>query len=121
MNVDEFQPLTKTAIRTLLEARQSGKEVLNEQDKRRLPRWPFPGKAELWLVKQDGSEPLVIGEIHELNEMGAGIRCGLRIEPGQVVTIAIHQPEASFHGTAVVRHCTAYSTGYQVGLEFECD
>ena len=120
MKVDEFKPLTKSAIRSLLESRHSRRESADGPDKRRLPRWALPGQVEIWVPEQDGSEVHNVGDIRELNEIGVGVQCGLKIEPGQVIFIAIHQPEASFHGKAIVRHCTPHSTGYHVGLEFEC-
>ena len=50
---------------------------------------------------------------------GIGIRADEALTPGVQLGIAVHEPEASFHGRAVVRHCTDTGQGYHiVGLEF---
>jgi hypothetical protein len=34
------------------------------------------------------------------------------------IALAIHQPELSCYGHAVIRHCTQTPAGYLVGMEF---
>ena len=118
MNDEEFLPLTRSTIHDLLEARRSGERETKHEEKRRSPRWSFPGQVELWIPREDAPRTHFLGVVHELNETGVGVRCGSRVDPDQVITVAIHQPEASFYGSATVRHCTPCSPGYLIGLEF---
>jgi hypothetical protein len=121
MDADEIYPLSRDAIRNLLQARQSDETDSGPLGKRRLPRWPFPGTIELWLPTPGGREEHMLGTLRDLSETGVGMRGDVEVKTGQVLSIAVHQPEASFHGQATVRHCTAHGTGYYVGLEFKFD
>lgn len=118
MDADEIVPLTAEAIKDLLEARRGGQAGTSEPDKRRLPRWAFPGAVEIWVPTGRGDERHVLGVCHNLTEHGVGVRVEETIEVGATLPIAVHQPERSFHGKGIVRHCTPRGEGYLAGLEF---
>ena len=121
MKLDEIQPLTPDRVADLVQARCGGNVKAATSCKRRKTRWPCRGNVELWLPRPGGPAEHVIGYLRELSEAGAGIRTKNEIEPGQVLSIAIHQPEASLYGKAIVRHCTHRPDGCHVGVEFEYD
>lgn len=120
MDADEIVPLTRDAIKELLRLRAGGDDG-GELGRRQLPRWPFPGAVEIWVPDAEGREVHVIATLHDMGEGGVGVRSDVRLEPGSTLNIAVHQPEASFHGQATVRHCTRRRTGYHVGMEFKFD
>ena len=57
----------------------------------------------------------------DLSHHGVGIEADFELEPGLELTLAIHQPEVTMQGRAVVRHCTEIETGYYAGLQFLFD
>ncbi|NOT02872.1 MAG: PilZ domain-containing protein [Phycisphaerales bacterium] len=116
MNVQEFVKLDREAIHQLVENR-FGADA-DGHKRRRITRWPFPGQLQLWIRDAAGTEVQVFGTCHNLNENGIGVYCERSIEIGQQVPIAIHQPEATYHGDGVVRHCTPSDGEYFVGIEF---
>jgi hypothetical protein len=118
MDADEIVPLTAEAVRRLLELQQAPVEVSEDLDKRAAARWPFPGAVEIWVPDEGGIERHVLGACHNLTDCGVGVRCDEPIETGATLSIAIHQPELSLHGQAMVRHCTMRGQGYLVGFEF---
>lgn len=116
----EICPLTQPAIAELLNSRQE--RGLHDCDcRRRAPRWSFPGTVELWIPRPQGDEYTLATSIN-LSTTGIGIRSDEPLRPGLQVGIAVHEPEVSFHGRAVVRHCTQCPPGYYLaGLEFLFD
>ena len=118
MDADEIVPLTAGAVRRLLELQQAPVEESEDLDKRAAARWPFPGAVEIWVPDEGGIERHVLGACHNLTDRGVGVRCDEPIETGATLPIAIHQPELSLHGQAMVRHCTMRGQGYLVGFEF---
>jgi hypothetical protein len=52
---------------------------------------------------------------------GVGLRCDEPLSPGLELAIAVHEPEVSLHGRAVVRHCTGMRGDYLIGVEFLYD
>lgn len=118
MATSEILPLTTQAIATLLKQRRAGEALKGGGDRRRMPRWPFPGTAELWIPGENGVEYHVVATSLNLSVSGIGVRCDEALKPGLELSVAIHEPEASFHGRAVVRHCTAIENEYLMGLEF---
>ncbi|HUU82092.1 MAG TPA: PilZ domain-containing protein [Phycisphaerae bacterium] len=118
MDADEIVPLTAEAINQLLEARRGARQKASGDEKRRVPRWAFPGAVEVWVPAEGGGERHVLGVCHNLTERGVGVRVEETIKVGATMSIAIHQPERSFHGQGTVRHCTAREGGYLVGFEF---
>lgn len=121
MDVDakEFVPLTPEAIIELLRDRQRS-EMLppRSREARRAPRWPFPGQVQIWIQDANGQEVQIFATCHNLSENGIGLSCECSLPIGARLTIAIHQPEATYQGEAVVRHCTLSSDGYFIGMEF---
>jgi len=83
-----------------------------------VPRWPFPGTVELWIPQADGTELYTLATSMNLSLQGIGIRCEEPLAPGLELGIAVHEPEVSFHGHAIVRHCTEIQDDYLVGLQF---
>ena len=118
MDADEIVPLTAESIKDLLETRRGAQERGNAHEKRRVLRWTFPGAVEIWVPAEGGGERHVLGVCHNLTEVGLGVRIEETIEVGATLPIAIHQPERSFHGKGIVRHCTARGDGYLAGFEF---
>jgi hypothetical protein len=123
MKTSEIIPLQREALEELLLGRHS-QGVDNEAAKRRrAPRWPFEGTVELWLTDETAESTTVgdtclLGECVNLSCAGMGIRIDEPLEPGVELPIAIHQPERSFHGRAVVRHCNAMEHDFFCGMEF---
>ena len=117
MDADEIFPLTEDNILRLIEHRVYRDQPAQAGGKRRAERWPFPGTVELWL-KTDDYEQHMLASCVNLSAQGVGIRCDLPVEAGVLLPIAVHQPEASYHGHAIVRHCTHVRDGYYIGLEF---
>jgi|GEM_PF-2089352 len=115
---DEIKPLTKKAIASLLKQRQE-KAFGKGRCRREVERWPFPGTAELWVTGESGLEDYRLATCENLSVNGAGIRSEDELPVGMEMGIALHEPEVSFHGRAVVRHCTETDGGYfTVGVEF---
>lgn len=120
MNADvkEFIPLNQKTIAKLIEHRQGQDPGAGGRKRRRLERWPFPGQLQLWVKNAAGQEVQLFGTCHNMNPHGVGVICDRYLEPGVRVPIAIHQPEATYHGEGVVRHCTPSGREYFVGIEF---
>lgn len=118
MDVSEISPLTQAAVAQLLNSRMAkhGEDV--DVCRRRAVRWSFPGTVELWVPGPDGEEYELATSVN-LSTTGVGLRLDHAIPPGTRLGIAIHEPEVSFHGRAVVRHCTEVEDGHHLaGLEF---
>lgn len=118
MNAAEICPLTATALEELLRGRQAELPDRNAPRRRALHRWPFPGTVELWVPDENGIEHYTLATSLDLSLQGAGIRCDESLPTGLELAVAIHEPEVSFHGRAVVRHCTAVAEEYLIGLQF---
>jgi hypothetical protein len=118
VDADEIVPLTAEAIKELLDTRRGIQDGTQGRGKRRGPRWAFPGAVEIWLPDGQGGERYLLGVCHNLTEVGIGVRCDEAVEIGATLAIAIHQPERSFHGRGLVRHCTPRGKGHLVGFEF---
>ena len=118
MNATEFCPLTETAVRNLLTGRELKLPDATSYARRRESRWPFPGTVELWVPDEAAVERYVLGTCLNLGMSGLGISCDEQLPVGMVLGLAVHQPEVSMHGRAVVRHCTGIPDGYFIGLEF---
>ncbi len=119
MDADEIVPLTREAVQRLLSTRANA--APGAPGKRQAPRWPFPGAVEIWIPTVSGSQSHVIATLHDLSDAGIGVRCDVKLVPGTVHPIAVHQPEMSLHGQATVRHCTPRRTGYHIGMQFKFD
>ena len=118
MEVTEIYPLTEDAIAKLLADREAGASSSNTRERRKVARWPFPGTVELWIPKENDIERYLLATSLNLSLHGVGIRCDEPLPRGLELDVAIHEPEMSFHGRAVARHCTEIEDEYLIGLEF---
>ncbi len=118
--VDIF-PLTQQAIAKLLGDRDADGSQGHPGCQRKTPRWPFPGTVELWLpADEPNGERYELASSDNLSLHGIGVRFEEPMEPGLALGIAFHEPEASFHGRAVVRHCKALGDGsFYIGMQFQ--
>lgn len=119
MDAEQIVKITPESIRELLDARhpQSGdKDAANQ---RREDRWPFAGTVEVWLPDSSYGERHILATLHNLSPSGLAMRSRRPIPTGTRISVALHQPEMSCYGHAVVRHCTRAQVGYLVGVEFE--
>ena len=120
--IEEITSLTEKAVATLLAGRKRFTTDRSSKCQRKVVRWPFPGTVQLWLPDDNGSERLLLGTSVNLSVQGIAIRCDEELRLGSKIPIAIHEPELSLQGTAVVRHCTAIDNGtFFVGMQFLFD
>lgn len=118
MDVSEICPLTQAAVAKLLNSRVAHRDDEVDACRRRAVRWSFPGTVELWIPGPGGEEYELATSIN-LSTTGVGLRLDHYVAPGTEVGIAMHEPEVSFHGRAVVRHCSEVDDGYFLaGLQF---
>ncbi len=117
MKTSDIVPISRRALERLFKLRGIGEEG-HDGERRRAPRWPFPGTVELWIPQEDGSEEYRLASCENISEGGAGMRCDDAYDSGTELAIAVHQPELSLHGRARVCHCTPLQNEYYVGLEF---
>ena len=121
MDATEIKPLTEEAVASIL-ADQEGEIPGNlDYGRRRAPRWPFPGTVEMWLPDGTGAEQLALATCLNLSRHGLGMLNEEPLPIGLEFALAVHQPEASLHGWALVRHCTETEAGYYIGVEFLFD
>ena len=117
--VDIF-PLTEQAVAKLLGDRNAACVPGYPRCQRKTPRWPFPGTVELWLPDEANGERYELANSDNLSLYGIGVRFEEPMEPGLSLGIAFHEPEASFHGHAVVRHCKTLGDGtFYIGMQFQ--
>jgi hypothetical protein len=121
METSEFCRLSEEALLGLLRRRPAPGAARASRAQRRVPRWPFPGMVELWLPQEHGGEDYSLATCENLSIHGVAVRFGEPIDPGVELPLAIHQPERTFHGWAVVRHCTRMRKDYFIGMEFLFD
>lgn len=119
MDANEIVPLTPASVEHLVKAHASAEESGAESGQRRASRWPFPGTIQFWLTDKSGAERLVFGTCCDLSTTGLGARTDELLPAGSIVSIAIHLPQASYHGKATIRHCTKGKTGYYAGVAFD--
>jgi len=118
----EFCALTQRAIDELLDRRTTQASRGRAACRRQAQRWPFPGTVELWLSNECGQDRYLLATSINLSHEGIGIQTEEDIAAQTPVQIAIHEPEVTFHGRAVVRHCTPCENGeYVLGLQFVFD
>jgi hypothetical protein len=118
MKLAEICRLSPTALESLLAERHRIRGATTSKGRRSVPRWPFPGTIELWIPEANGEERYTLGTSLDLSVAGVGIRLDEPLQPGMALAIAIHEPEASLHGRAVVVHCTEIEDDYLIGLRF---
>jgi len=118
MDAERIVKLTPEAIHELLESMRISAQSKQPRGKRREDRWPFPGTVEVWLPDECYGERHVLATLHNLSPSGLAMRTRRPIPTATRVSLAVHQPELSCYGHAIVRHCTRAPVGYLVGVEF---
>jgi hypothetical protein len=121
MEATEICRLTEEAVAKVLAGRGVVAPRAGKKGRRLVPRWPFPGTVELWIPEGEGVERYELATSLNLSLNGIGIRCEESLPPNLELAIAIHEPEVSFHGRAIVRHCTEVGDDFLIGLEFRYD
>lgn len=123
MDAQEIVKISPESIREMLEAQVPCEDIPSGDEQRRSPRWPFPGTVEIWLPDDAFGERHVLATLHNLSPTGLAMRTRRAVHSGTRISLAIHQPELSCYGHAVVRHCTRSNVGYLIGVElvFESD
>ena len=116
MDTAEIRSLTRQAVRELLIGRHGPQRSSSER--RHAHRWPFQGTVEVWLPAPDGSEQYLLASCANMSEQGVGVRCEEPLTPGTIVKLAVHQPEVSFHGRALVCHSSLAGREFYCGLRF---
>lgn len=116
MKTEEIVRLTRQSVIDLIEARTGNSEPYPGPEKRRKPRWPFPGTVELHAT--DGTTGQWFGTCRNISETGLGMACERFFENDTVLDIAIHLPEVSLWGKGIVRYCQNTPAGYMTGVEF---
>ncbi len=119
MDAENIVRISPEAIQQLIEShthkaisKQRGPNVRREE------RWPFPGTVEVWLPESCYGERHMLATLHNLSQNGLGMRSRRPVPVETKISLAIHQPEMSCYGHAIVRHCTQAHVGYLVGMEF---
>ncbi len=92
-------------------------DELRQDERRKYPRWPFHGAVELWPEGSQGRHA-VHGTCLNISETGVGLGTDEHVDPGQIMEIALHLPEMSLCGRAVVRYCAEVRRQFMVGMEF---
>ncbi len=118
MEAAEICPLARDTLAELLTGRNTTAADKAGKRRRKVPRWPFPGTVELWIPDELGIERYALATSLDLSLDGVGIRCDEPLSPGLELAVAIHEPEVSFHGRAIVKHCTEIEDEYLIGLQF---
>lgn len=121
METTEICRLTEEAVARFLAGRDPKQPDTSGKARREVARWPFPGTVELWIPDEHGIEHHALATSLNLSLGGVGVRCDEALSPGLELAIAVHEPEVSFHGRAVVRHCTEMRGDYLIGLQFLYD
>lgn len=121
MDADNIVRLSPETIRRLLETRATGAQKKQPPGKRGRERWPFPGTVEVWLPEQCYGERHFLATLHNLSVGGLAMRTRRPVPTHSRLAFALHQPELSCYGEAIVRHCTQAAFGYLIGLEFIFD
>ena len=118
MSTEEIVKLTREGVQDLIRNQSEPSDDYDGTNRRRQPRWPFPGTVELWPDGGDGSRQW-FGTCRDLSEGGLGFNCDAYFEPGTPLEIAFHLPAASFYGKATVRHSLeSPDDDYIVGVQF---
>ncbi len=118
MDADRIVKLTPDTVRELVDSRRIKSEPKRPPGQRRQERWPFPGTVEIWLPDKCYGDQHLLATLHNLSLNGLAMRIRRPIPAETRVSLAIHQPELSVYGHAVIRHCTRAAVGYLIGAEF---
>jgi hypothetical protein len=118
MDAERIVKLTPEAVNELVEARRIDVQNKRDPGKRAEDRWPFPGTVEVWLPDECYGERHILATLHNLSPHGLAMRTRRPVPSATRISLAVHQPELSCYGHAIVRHCTRAPVGYLVGVEF---
>ena len=120
MATDEIVKLTRKHVSSLIRKRmEDAGHKYDGREKRRMPRWPFPGTVEL--RRADGSDPSQwFASCRDISEGGMGMKTDTYFAPGTLLEISVHLPEQTFYGQATVRYCKELDTEseYLLGVQF---
>ncbi len=122
MQTEEIVKLTRERLIELLQARteSAASGPYAGRDRRRCPRWPFPGAVELSPAGDDGRTRW-FATFCDLSPGGLGVVADCPFAAGAVLDLSCHLPEATLVGRATVRHCEPVDQGYMIGLQFDFD
>lgn len=118
MDAERIVKLTPETIREMIDSQHVEAISKVPHSNRREERWPFPGTVEVWLPKECYGEQHLLATLHNLSLNGLGMRCRRPVPVDTKVSVAVHQPDMSCYGHAVIRHCTQAHVGYLIGMEF---
>ena len=121
MDSVEVCSLTQASLAKLLTGRREHQSDAGAGGRRKASRWPFPGTVQLWIPDESGLTEHTLATSLNLSEQGVGLLIDDELPIDLELTIALHEPEASLQGRAVVRHCTRIDEGYYMGLQFVFD
>lgn len=121
METDRIVRATPVIIQDLLDKRRVHAHAKHALGQRSTERWPFPGTIEVWLPQDAYGERHMLCTLHNLSGNGLALRARRPIATGARISFALHQPEMSCFGAAIVRHCTRATSGYLIGIEFSFD
>lgn len=121
MDADRIVKLTPAAVTELLDAHRVESVEKQGPGKRHAERWPFPGTIEVWLPENCYGELHFLATLHNLSAGGLAMRARRPVAVDTRISFAIHVPELSSYGEAIVRHCTQAHAGYLIGIEFTFD
>lgn len=118
-DADEIFALSERSLRDLFERREKKIGPDGAVCRRGEERWPFPGTVEIWVPNGRDGVHYFLATSTNLSRQGIGLRCDEPIVPGVIIELAVHEPELTLHGDAVVRHCAAAEDGsFLLGLQF---
>ncbi len=118
MDAEKIVKLTPESVRELIDSRHVQTVAKLPPGKRKEDRWPFPGTVEVWLPDDCYGERHLLATLHNLSPNGLAMRSRHPVPISSRISLAIHEPELSSYGQAIVRHCTRAQTGYLIGVEF---
>jgi hypothetical protein len=118
MDAERILKISPDVIRDLLASQARRTQSKHPPGHRVTERWPFPGTVEVWLPDDCYGERHVLATLHNLSLGGLAMRTRRPIPSETRLSLALHQPELSCYGHAIVRHCTRAPIGYLVGVEF---
>lgn len=118
MDAEKILKLSPAVLGDLLALRQVSMMNKIPSQQRREERWPFPGTVEVWLPDHCYGDRHLLATLHNLSLSGLAMRTRRVVPTDTRISLAIHQPEMSCYGDALVRHCTRAPVGYLVGVEF---
>ncbi|MBI5863967.1 MAG: PilZ domain-containing protein [Planctomycetes bacterium] len=118
MDAEKILKLSPDVLRELLGGLKPATFSKQEPHRRSAERWPFPGTVEVWLPDDCYGDRHLLATLHNLSVGGLAMRTRRPVPSDTRISLAIHQPEMSCYGHAIVRHCTSAPVGYLVGVEF---